>query len=257
VGEQVDVHVEFPQFPMSSEHGAQALALFAELWSKPELPAAMLSRDGITVRRVFVGTSSLPLTWEVRLKFQLPVPDRERLRLGAHIDDKIGRENGRWAKDYRGVAVLSVEESNFCLGLHQTYLEQLLAPDKQHAFSTIISTLAYFCDASTPGARFRMEEISSVSRTPGVGLELGAETFGENLKSFGEGHALMTFYPKYAEEEWRLTAGAPPENVYGVPIRQLSIQRRIARLPVSKDLSQMSNAERETLVTSLLERVQS
>lgn len=230
-GHQIAMTLEFDRFPIAEGVATSTVEAFQEVWMRREgSPTA--AREGVRVSR----TSHLRLPydgmWDVRVHLKMPVPGREKYRIANNIRAKLAQEEIQWASNYAGVSILCVEESDFCLGLEKDDIDPHLRPDAPHSFQGIIATQQSFANANTRGARHRLEQIDISSRRPGVGLDLGFETFGENFESFGDGYAVLSFAPKHAEEVWQLLSGAPPLGFAGQCIKPLSLRRDFHRLPV-------------------------
>jgi hypothetical protein len=206
------------------------VAAFDEVWLRPEGSATAI-RDGVQVSRTSHERLPYDVMWDVRVHLKMPVPGREKYRIANRIRAKLAHEQSHWASAYAGTPILCVEESDFCLGLEKDDVDPNLQPDAPHSFQGIIATQQFFANGSR-GARHRLEQIDISPRIPGVGLDLGFETFGENFESFGAGHGVISFAPKHAEEVWQLLTGAPPLNFAGQCIKPLSLRRDFHRLPV-------------------------
>ncbi|MGE0871410.1 MAG: hypothetical protein AB7P03_22810 [Kofleriaceae bacterium] len=229
-GHRVVMTLEFERFPVSDAVAASAAAAFEEVWTRHNgSPEA--ARDGVKVMRTAHEQLPYDVMWDVRVQLKMPVPGREKYRIANNIRDKLAHEQTHWASTYSGVPVLCVEESDFCLGLEKDDIEPHLQPEAPHSFQGIIATQQFFGNG-TRGARHRLEQIDFSPRQPGVGLDLGFETFGENFESFGDGHGVITFAPKHAEEVWQLFSGAPPLGFAGHCVKPLSLRRDFHRLPV-------------------------
>lgn len=247
--------LNFERFPIQPEVADRAVDAFREVWLRPT-GQHQASREGVAVRRETVRKSTIPTTWEVRLVFRMPVPARERYRLKTHVEQKLAKEQDHWASAYDGVPVFFMEESDFCLGISEEELALHLQPEASHSFQGILATLQFFADGTVRG-RHRMEQMDWHARPPGTGLDIGIETFGQNLNSYAEKgkHFLLQFNPSHAEEEWLLVRGTPPEGVAGLPVRPLTMQRHLRRVPLRPDGSAPSAAELEPVVSDFMQRV--
>jgi hypothetical protein len=169
-----------------------------------------------------------------------------------NLRDKLKAETKQWARVYEGVPVLCMEESDFCVGVDQGDLDRLLTPDAAHAFAGVVCTWPFFAD-SLPGGRHRLEQVDWKPRVgAGVGFDLGIETFGNSVREYGEGHVLLRVDPTYAEEEWRIMLGAPPEGVAGLRVRDLSLQRNMARVRIPQPGNPITAEELIPVVRRLL-----
>ena len=229
----IDMVIEFASFPIGDAERHSAIETFRHVWNNLDNPQA--SQDGVTVSRVGRRSSFSPGNWEVRLTFRVPVPAREKQRLANNIKNKLVREHDQWASNYPGFRLFCVEESDWSLGAEQDEIKALLSSSAPHSFGMIVCTWPFFAD-NLDGGRMRMEQIRWFPREgSGSGVDLGMESFGENFESYCKDHVVLMHNPVCAEEEWILRLGAPPENVAGRRIRELSIQRRISRMPAPED----------------------
>lgn len=229
-GHQLSMELEFERFPIAETVAASTVQAFEEVWTRPEgTPSA--TREGVKVSRAAHRRLPFDGMWDVRLHFRMPVPGREKHRIANNIRAKLKHEQSHWASTYSGVPILCVEESDFCLGLEKDEIDPHLQPDAPHSFQAIVATQQFFGNGSG-GGRHRLEQIDFSPRLPGVGLDLGFETYGENFESFGDGHGVIGFRPKYAEEVWQLLTGTPPLGYAGRCLKPLSLKRDFHRLPV-------------------------
>ncbi len=229
-GKSIAMAIEFERFPISDAVAASTVKTFEEVWVRHRGPPEAIG-DGIKVRRE--TSSRLPLDgmWDVRVHFRLPVPSREKYRISSKIRDKLVHENTQWAGRYAGIPILCIEESDFCVGLHKDEIDLHLRPDAAHAFQGIVATQQFFANGIR-GARHRLEQIHFTPRLPGVGIDLGIETYGENFESFGDGHGVISFAPNHAHEVWQLFSGIPPLGFAGHCVQPLTLRRDFHRLPV-------------------------
>jgi hypothetical protein len=232
-GHRFVMTLEFERFPISEESAKTAAQLFGELWNDHAGSAERkrTGPHGVKVSRNSYSRLPFDGLWETTVLLLMPVPAKEKHRHTLNIRDKLDAEQKQWAATYAGVPVLCVEESKFCLGLDRDELEPYLQADAPHAFQGIAATQQFFGEGKH-GARHRLEQVDFFPRVPGCNLNLGFETFGDNMESFGDGHGVMSFLPKHAEEEWRLVSGAPPLGVAGTRVKPLTINRHFHRLPV-------------------------
>lgn len=229
----IDMVIEFSSFPIGDPERHSAIETFRQVWNNLDNPQA--SQGGVTVSRVGRRSSFSPGHWEVRLTFRVPVPAREKRRLTNNIKDKLVREHDQWGSSYPGFRLFCVEESDWSLGAEQDEIKPLLSPPVPHSFGMIVCTWPFFAD-NLDGGRMRMEQIRWFPREESdSGVNLGMESFGENFESYCKDHVVLMHNPACAEEEWILRLGAPPENVAGSRIRELSIQRTISRMPALED----------------------
>lgn len=225
----IDYEIEFPSFPIGEAQQQSAVTTFRQVWADFGNPKA--THDGVTVSRVTGRPSFSAGNWEVRIKFLVPVPAGEKRRLCERIGNKLVKEDGQWASSYSGYRLFCVEESDWSLGAQQEEIKAMLSSSASHSFGMIVCTWPFFAD-NQDGGRIRLEQTKWLSREgAGVGLNLGMHTFGENFESYCKDHVVLIHDPKYAEEEWILRPGAPPDDVAGSRIRALTIQRTISRMP--------------------------
>lgn len=225
------IAIEFPRFPIAEADGRSSVGAFKQLWANPAV--AELSVEGVTARLLASQPSQNNGNWESRILLRLPIPATEKRRLADRIRRKLEREHSQWAGDYQGVPVLAVEESDYSLGVEKDSLAPLLATDASHSFAMIVCSTAFFRNNGKYG-RFRMEGISWHPREgAGSGMNLGVETYGENLARYGDGHAVLQFNPEHAEEEWLFRPNHVTGNIDGLRLRLLSLQKVIHRVPVS------------------------
>lgn len=229
-GHKVDMALEFERFPISDAVATSTVEAFEEVWFRPG-GSPVAARDGVKVTRTSHARFPYDVIWEVHVHLKLPVPGREKYRIASKIRDKLAHEQSQWASTYAGTPMLCVEESDYCLGLEKDDIAPHLQPNAPHSFQGIIATQQFFANG-TRGARHRLEQIELSPRQPGVGIDLGFETFGENFESFGDGHAVIGFAPKFADEVWQLQSGGPPLGFAGQCLKPLSIRRDFHRLPV-------------------------
>lgn len=229
-GHRISMALEFERFPISDAVATSTVEAFEEVWVRHE-GSPVASRTGVKVSRTTHERLPYDVLWEVRIQLKMPVPGREKYRIANNIRTKIAHEQSQWASVYAGTPILCVEESDFCLGLDKDDIAPHLQADAPHSFQGIIATQQFFHDGRR-GARHRLEQIDLSPRMPGVGLDLGFETFGENLESFGAGHGVLTFAPTHAEEVWQLLSGVPPLGFAGHCAKPLSVRRDFHRLPV-------------------------
>lgn len=246
--------IEVERFPIEPQVAQNAEAAFADVWCRPAGdPRAR--RDGVLVSRESATLPSLPVAWEVSVVFRMPVPSREKFRFAGHLRRKLDHEQRQWAGGYPGVPVMFAEEPDFCLGLEASTVNDMLRPSAEHGFEGILTTWQFFGDGTTRGSRFRVEQADWHSRTPGVGINIGIETFGENVQSLGDGHLVGDFHPNNAEEEWQLR----PDRRSGLAIlrcvRRLQLARRIHRMPLPSDGREITAAALEPFVGKLVPNV--
>jgi hypothetical protein len=67
-----------------------------------------------------------------------------------------------------------------------------------------------------------------------VGLNLGMETFGESMESYGDGYMVMMMNPRNAEERWKLVPGEATGSAVATCARPLTVERRMARARVPR-----------------------
>lgn len=228
LGHRVNMGIEFDRFPVSAEVAERAVAVFSEVWNRPDgEPRA--NRDGVSVMRETIDVTPVDSAWEVSLVFRLPVPGRERYRLSSTVRTKLDKEERQWAGAYAGVAVLCAEESDFCLGFDKEGFETMLLDEAQHSMQGILATWQFFADGIVRGSRIRVEQCDWHPRKNSVGLNLGIGTFGENMQSYGDGFMVMTMNPKNAEERWKVLPGAITGEATTTCVRPITIERRMAR----------------------------
>lgn len=224
----VAVAIDFPRFPLGEEERRASIAAFRRFWkSSAKEPA---SDGGVNVRRLPTPPLVVPGGWETRIVLCIPVPTREKQRLADHIQAKRTKEQAQWGSRFPGMSMLAVEESDYGLGLDRTLIASLLSVPS-HSFAGILCSTAFFKDNGKYG-RFRMEDLRWIPREGvGTGVNLGMETFGQNLDCYGKGFAVLSFNPACAEEEWQFRPNPMVGNVDGRRLRLLELRRVIHRIP--------------------------
>lgn|GEM_PF-3925015 len=226
--QRVNMGIVFDRFPISPDVVEGTVAAFSEVWNRPE-GEARASREGVLVARETVDSQGVANAWEVSLVFRVPVPDRERFRLTSTVRTKLEKEERQWAGAYPGVAVLCAEESDFCLGFDKDTVETVLLKETEHSLLGILSTWQFFADGIARGSRIRVEQYDWYTKKDTVGLNLGIQTFGENMESYGDGFVVLMMNPTNAEERWTIKPGERAGTATATCVRPLMIERRMTR----------------------------
>jgi hypothetical protein len=248
-GMRLQMGVNIPRFPVSTEAMDAAVRAFQEVWSRPTgTPQANI--DDVTVSRELIHATQ-DTTWDVRIILYLPVPARERFRITSTLKSKLEREQKQWAHAYSGSPILFMEESDFCLGFDKESFESELVNSAVHSMQFVLSTWQFFADGRTRGSRIRVEQHDCYAR-PNLGtLNLGVHTFGESMSSYGDGYVVLTQNPNHAQEEWSVRPGAPGLPFSVSCIRPVSIERRMARIPAPPDGRMPTEAELLPLIKAV------
>lgn len=227
----VAVAIEFPRFPIGEEEKRSCMTAFRHFWTKPTKEP--ITDGGVTVKRLATPPFPAFRGWETRIVLCIPVPAREKQRLADSIRSKLEKEHAQWACQYSGTPFLAVEESDYSLGLDQRPVSSLLSVPS-HSFAGAICTTSFFKDNGDNGkyGRICIEDIRWIPREGvGISVNLGMQTYGQNLECYGKDHVVMSFNPSYAEEEWQFRPNYVTGNVDGRRLRLLSLQRVIHRVP--------------------------
>jgi len=227
-GQRVNIGMNFDRFPISPDVVEAAVAAFGEVWNRPE-GDPLATRDGVSIARETIDSGGVADAWDVSLAFRLPIPARERFRLTSTVRTKLEKEERQWVGEYPGVAVLCAEESDFCLGFDKDTFETVLLEQTTHSMQGILATWQFFVDGIVRGSRIRVDQFDWHPRKTSVGLNLGFHSFGENMKSYGDGFVVMTMNPQNADEVWRFGPGDGPRNATVTCVRPLTIERRMTR----------------------------
>ncbi len=161
----------------------------------------------------------------VRLRLQVPVPSWEKERVSRTLRQKISRECASWANAYTGQAVLAVEESSFGQELERE-LEGVIATEP-----AFVGAVAVY-PAITPdelGIPHGLENITVTFRPETAGIDVGLETFADNVTSWSKGYALATLIPSCIREEWDVVRYQARNQVFLT--RSMSLIRLHTRVP--------------------------
>lgn len=250
VSARISITIEFPRFPIEEAVGRSSVEAFKKLWANPAV--AEMTSEGVTAKRITALPTQSPCNWETRIIFRLPVPACEKQRLADNIRVKLEKEDAQWAGQYSGIPVLAVEESDYSLGVEKDAMAPLLSATARHSFVGLLCTTAFFRNNGKHG-RFRMEDPRWLPRDGmGSGMNLGVETFGENLACYGDGYAVVNFNPRYAEEEWLFRLNPATGNVDGNRVRWLSLTRVFDRLPLPAPGNELTAKDFETVIQRIL-----
>lgn len=219
-----------PVFPLTREACTEACRLLVASWKRPDI-ACFLSQAGASVTRQAYPEPAQRGTRRIRIKVRIPVPLGEKRRIAGKIVEKIQKEE-RWASKYEGVPVFVFEESRFGILVDANDIREALN-DQSHSFVGFLCTRAWFQDNIDGTGRHLFEHIGPIWRNP-VGLNIGMETFGNNLTSWGEGHATIFMDPpRYAIIEWDVAISDSVTTI--TTIREISASHRIERVPLGAD----------------------
>lgn len=198
-----------------------------------ETDKGAIEDDGIRISRHELSTP--PTTGVcVRLRLQLPALGWEEQRIKEIAHEKARREAKSWAANYEGVPMFVLEESHFGHGVRNE-LEGIL--DTTPAFKGIVSTYPGFSDGG--GALNGMEEWSFALRSPG--LDIGINTFGDNLDSWAAGHAAIEWAEASVRGEWEVLRRAALNERRQV--HPFMLMRRRSRIPFPDPAAQEVDEE--------------
>lgn len=197
------------------------------------------------------STSTRPRRARSYFASSSPVPAREAYRLDRHFREKLLKENA-WALSYPGIAIFAVEQPTLGHDLEPTTLsEGLKAPTT--GIGMVLTTRSYF-PANDGALRHRMEDIHPYVHpdVPAKGVNIGLETFGDNVHAWAEGDGVFVYNLEHAWEEWNLTLG---DGVVADRRLPLSLMQQLARLPLSKG-EVPADAEFERRAVAVIEEMQ-
>lgn len=224
------LEIAFSSFPLRPDLCAEAEQLLVNAWQRPEF-SCIIGPSGTNVMRQPYPDSADADQRRVRIKARVPVPANERKRIAGKIIEKIQKED-EWASQYDGVPLFAVEESNFGLLMDAADIRQIL-DDRSHSFAGFLITRAWFTDNIDGSGRHLMERVEPVWRLP-TKINLGITTFGNNLRSWGEGHAIISTPPsQHAIAEWDISTSNGVTAF--TQVRELSLTHRLERVPLQPD----------------------
>jgi hypothetical protein len=117
----------------------------------------------------------------------------------------VSQENTTWAASYPGVAIFSVDESDFALGLADGELTEISSPTAPHRFKQLIVTRADFIPNDNGRSRHRFEQATAIDRVAVPGLATELRTFGTNIQAWiDDGWFPIMCDPSHAIEEWNV-----------------------------------------------------
>lgn len=212
---------EFPLQPHHAEAARGALRKFLTETGKGELDA-----EGCQLFRL--GPPPIDPTRQlktVRLRLQVPVPRWEKGRVDRTLTEKIAREAASWASAYDGIPIIAIEESAFGQDLSDT-LKGLVTGDNPFVGALATYLTVRPDDAGTPHG---LEDIAFAFRPTNTDINVGIETFGDNVDSWSRGHAVAVQTPASIREEWDVVVGASGAVV--MQVRPAYLDRTYARVP--------------------------
>ncbi len=218
------VVINFPEFPLRKgelDIARRALRVFLTRTEMGELQF-----EGLHMfRKEPPPARAADETARVRLRLHVPVPSWEKERVSRTLADKLLRESASWASGYEGTAILVVEESVFGQNLHKE-VETLIADAPSFAGALVLYPAVTPDDLGIPHG---LEHIEA-SFSPGTaGLDIGLETFADNVKSWSQGYAMAAYVPASIREDWDVVRHTSGNTACRT--QPASLNRLYARVP--------------------------
>jgi hypothetical protein len=218
------VVVNFPEFPLRANEVDTVRAGLRTFLTRTDV--GQLSVDGLQLfRKEPPPTLTQDERLRVRLRLHVPVPSWEKERVTRTLEEKLARERSSWAGGYTGLPILAVEESVFGQDL-APHLETILASES--AFSGAIAMFPVVTPDEL-GVPHGLENVAFKFRDGTAALDVGLETFGDNVQSWSAGYALAMHVPSSVREEWDIVRRESGNVVH--LRRPASLNRSYSRVP--------------------------
>lgn len=220
--------ITFPRFPVNADDAGLARALLRRVLRSPEQPVHEDGGFRISRHTLPRNTRTPTETLRVRLRFQFPVPSWEKERVEDRVLSKGKREARSWAKAFNGLAIFALEESLF----GQDMLDKVAAVvSEQSPFHAVVTSFPAVVP-DDDGVHHGLDDInchfSKTLSVPGK-IDIGIETFGDNVGSWSKDHGLVCVTDDCVSEDWDISRG--PHGATIMRSQALQMYRAFSRVP--------------------------